>query len=84
MSPAEILREIERLYRLLPAYTLGTTTPEIRIKEAEIRALSERFKAANAAIYERGEPYSKISGTGLGSASQAATFSGDPHAGAGT
>ncbi len=40
-----ILREIYRLYRQLPVYTVGNVTREIKRKEAEIRALAEKFKA---------------------------------------
>ena len=52
-TPAQILREIDRLYHLLPAYDTGRVSPEILIKEAEIRRLVEQFKAANQAIYLR-------------------------------
>jgi len=52
-SPASILREIDRLYHLLPAYDTGKVSPELLIKEAEIRRLVEQFKAANEAIYTR-------------------------------
>jgi hypothetical protein len=52
-SPAQILREIDRLFHLLPAYDTGRVSPEILIKEAEIRSLVEQFKAANEAIYTR-------------------------------
>ena len=51
-SPAEILREIDRLYHLLPNYALASSDL-LAAKEAEIRELSERFKAANEAIYTR-------------------------------
>jgi hypothetical protein len=52
-TPASILREIDRLYHLLPAYDTGKVSPELLIKEAEIRSLVEQFKAANEAIYTR-------------------------------
>ena len=74
MTADELLAEIQQRYRALqrlpgPEYSLKRQSPAYTALEAEIRTLAEL--------------YSKISGTGDGSASHVSTLLGEPHAGAG-
>jgi hypothetical protein len=78
-TPEQLLREILRLYRQLQALPSSERPASHGVR---YRA-GPAYVALATQIRSLADRYSKISGTGVESLSQAATAAGDPHAGAG-